>query len=66
MIKLSKKQIEALDLLREVKTISKNDNRIHNNTMNALYFKGYIKCPRYVNGEFWELTDKGCEYFKIN
>ncbi len=63
-MKLTNKQIEALSILREEKSIPKDDPRLHNNTMNALYFKGLVQLPRYANGEFWELTDKGLECFE--
>lgn len=33
-----------------------------NGKTNSLYFKGLVKLPRYANGEFWELTDKGLNY----
>ena len=63
-MKLTNKQIEALNIIKEEKVIAKDDHRLHNNTMNGLYFKGLVRLPRYANGEFWELTDKGLEYFK--
>ena len=58
-MKLSKKQKQAIDLLKEEKSICIDDNRLHKNTMNSLYFKGLVRFPKYENGEFWELTDKG-------
>jgi hypothetical protein len=60
-MKLTNKQIEALFILREENSISKDDHRVHNNTMNALHAKDLVQLPRYANGEFWELTDKGIQ-----
>ena len=60
-MKLTNKQIEALLILREENQISKDDYRLHNNTMNALHVKDLVQLPRYANGEFWELTDKGIQ-----
>jgi hypothetical protein len=63
-MRLTEKQKDALQLLKEEKSLSKNGCKIHNNVMNSLYFKGLVRLPRYANGEFWELTDDGLEYIK--
>lgn len=60
-MKLTEKQKDALRLLKEEKSISKDGCKIHNNIMNALYFKGLVRLPRYANGEFWEITDTGLD-----
>jgi hypothetical protein len=64
-MKLTDKQIDALLLLKEEKTIPFNSCRVHKNIMNALYFKNLVKSSRYANGEFWELTDKGLDEIDI-
>ena len=61
IMKLTEKQKDALRLLKEEKSISKDGCKIHNNIMNALYFKGLVRLPRYANGEFWEITDTGLD-----
>jgi hypothetical protein len=60
-MKLTVKQKDALQTLKEEKSISKDGCKIHNNIMNALYFKGLVRLPRYANGEFWEITDAGLD-----
>lgn len=60
-MKLSEKQKDALQTLKEEKSISKVGCKIHNNIMNALYFKGLVKLERYGNGEFWVITDSGID-----
>lgn len=60
-MKLSIKQKEALELIKEEKSISVSSSKVHKNTMNSLYFKELVRLPRYANGEFWELTNKGLE-----
>jgi len=42
------------------------DTIVHGRTMYSLYIKGLVRCPRYANGEFWELTDAGHEQVKLN
>lgn len=32
--------------------------------MNSLKYKKFVVLSRYINGEFWELTDKGHEVVK--
>jgi len=61
MIKLSKKQIECLQLLLEEKAIAIGSPKVNSRTMYALYTRKLIRCPRYANGEFWEITDLGLE-----
>jgi hypothetical protein len=61
IMKLTEKQKDALLLLKEEKSLSKDGCKIHNNAMNALYFKGLVRLPRYANGEFWEITDAGLD-----
>jgi hypothetical protein len=65
MLKLTERQIDALFLLKEEKSMSKNGCKIHNNVMNALYFKGLVRLPRYENGEFWEMTDAGLDVLSL-
>jgi hypothetical protein len=60
-MKLTEKQLDALRILKEERSMSKNGCKIHNNVMNALYFKGLVRLPRYANGEFWEITDVGLD-----
>lgn len=60
-MKLTEKQKDALRTLREEKSLAKDACKIHNNIMNALYFKGLVKLIPYTNGEFWEITDKGLD-----
>lgn len=57
-MKLTNKQTEALNIIKEEKSISKDDSRVHKNTMNSLYFKGLIELRRFANGEFWEMGSK--------
>jgi hypothetical protein len=59
MKKLTKNQKNALCILAEEKSLSKNNCKLHNNTMNSLYSKGLVRLSRYANGEFWEITDSG-------
>lgn len=61
-MKLTEKQNEALVVLHDDKSLPINNNKVNKKTMNSLYFKGLVKLPRYANGEFWELTDKGLNY----
>lgn len=61
-MKLSVNQVDALQILREEKTIEVGSPIVNGRTMNSLYAKHLIKCPRYANGEFWEMTDKGYEF----
>ncbi len=65
IMKLTEKQIDALRTLKEEKSISKDGCKIHNNVMNALYFKGLVRLPRYANGEFWEITDDGLDVLSL-
>jgi len=60
-MKLTEKQKDALMILKEDESISKENCKIHNNIMNALYFKGLVQLSRYANGEFWEMTDVGLD-----
>lgn len=60
-MKISNKQKEALIILKEEKSLSIDSSKVKKNIMNALYFKDLVKLPIYANGEFWELTDKGCD-----
>lgn len=64
-MKLTEKQIDALRKLEEEKSISKDGCEIHNNVMNALYFKGLVRLPMYANGEFWEITDAGLDALSL-
>lgn len=63
-MKLTDKQKEALILLNEEKDISVGSPKVNERTMYALYTRKLIKCPRYANGEFWEITDTGIEILK--
>jgi len=63
MKKLTNKQIDTLCFLREEKLVSKDDHRLHNNTMNGLYFKGLVELISSADGEFWKLTNGGIKYF---
>jgi len=65
-MKLTEKQIDALRLIREVGSLSKDGCKIHNNTMNSLNLKGLVQLPRYANGEFWELTDAGLNELAVH
>jgi len=63
-MKLTKKQIECLRLLLEEKTIAIGSPKVNSRTMYALYTRKLIQCPRYANGEFWEITDLGLDLIK--
>jgi hypothetical protein len=65
MAKLSDKQMEALSILKEEKSLPINSIKLNKNTMNSLYFKGLVRCPMYANGKFWEMTDDGIEISKV-
>lgn len=56
-MKLTEKQKEALLLLKEEKSISKD--RFNYSVMYALYLKNLVILTRCANGEFWNLTDEG-------
>jgi len=58
-MKLNIKQKNALQTLAEYKSIEVGSGKINSRTMYALYVRKLIKCPRYANGEFWEMTDDG-------
>ena len=58
-MKLTVKQENALQILNDEKVIEVGSSKVNSRTMYALYVRGLIKCPRYANGEFWEMTDKG-------
>ncbi len=60
-MKLTIKQKDALQTLKNEKTIEVGSSKVNNRTMYALYVRKLIKCPRYANGEFWEMTDAGYE-----
>jgi hypothetical protein len=64
MLNLTTNQIESLNILNEEKSIPMNSSKVNKNTMNSLYFKGLIRCPKYANGFFWEMTDKGLDYLE--
>jgi len=64
-MKLTKKQIEALELLHEKKTLPLSGCEVHKNVMNSLYFKNMVKINRCANGEFWQLTDSGIEIIML-
>ena len=64
-MKLTEKQKDALQTLKEEKSISKDGYKILNNIMNALYFKGLVRLARYTNCEFWEITDAGLEAYSL-
>ena len=60
-MKLTIKQKDALQTLKDEKTIEVGSSKVNSRTMYALYVRKLIKCPRYANGEFWEMTDAGYE-----
>lgn len=64
-MKLTKNQIEALYILHEEKLLDKDGCKIHNNTMNSLYFKKLIQLSSYANGDFWEMTDAGLNFVEL-
>lgn len=64
-MKLNTKQIDALMYLYDEHSLEVGDGKVNERTMYALYTRGLIKCPRYANGEFWEITDKGIEELKL-
>lgn len=59
--KLSIKQRECLCSLAEQKSISKPSYYFHHSTTRSLNKKGYTTLRNYANGEFYELTDLGCQ-----
>ena len=61
IMKLTIKQKDALQTLKDEKTIEVGSSRVNGRTMHALSVRKLIKCPRYANGEFWEMTDAGYE-----
>ena len=63
MKNLTKKEISALLTLYE-QPVPVIGCSIHGKTVMSLFHKELIDCPRYANGEFWELTDNG--YKAIN
>jgi hypothetical protein len=66
MWKLTQQQIDALQTLKEEKSIKIGSNKVNSRVMYALYVRKLIKCPRYANGEFWEITDSGIEHLPTN
>jgi len=60
-IKLTIKQKDTLQTLKDEKTIEVGSKKVNGRTMYSLYVRKLIKCPRYANGEFWEMTDAGYE-----
>lgn len=64
-MKLTIKQKDALQILKEEKSLPKNSSKLHTNVMNALYFKGLVQLTRYANGELWEMTDAGYNALEI-
>jgi hypothetical protein len=60
-MKLTTTQIDVLTYLRDDHPLKVGDGKVNERTMYALYTRGLIKCPRYANGEFWELTHKGLD-----
>lgn len=62
---LNEIQIEALQILNEERSIPKNSSKVSITTMNFLLEKELVRLPRYANGEFWELSDKGNDVIKM-
>ena len=60
-MKLTIKQKDALQTLKDEKAIEVGSSRVNSRTMYALYVRKLIKYPRYANGEFWEITDTGLD-----
>jgi hypothetical protein len=65
-MKLTPQQKGALQVMSMGTCLQVGDNIVDARVMNNLFDKGLVKYPRYANGEFWELTDKGLEQIKIN
>ena len=65
-MKLTPSQKGALQVMSMGTCLQVGDTIVHGRTMYSLYVKGLVRCPRYANGEFWELTDAGLEQVKLN
>lgn len=65
-MKLTPSQKGALQVMSMGTCLQVGDNIVDARVMNNLYKKDLVRCPKYANGEFWELTDKGIEQIKIN
>lgn len=63
---LTPAQKGALQVMSMETCLQVGDNTVDTRVMNNLYDKELVRCPRYANGEFWELTDKGLEQIKLN
>lgn len=49
---MTDKQKEALEILREERSLPMDTCKVHKNTMNSLSLKGLVRLPRYANGNF--------------
>lgn len=58
-MKLRTRQKEALEILKEEKSLPFTNCKVNKNTLNSLSLKGLVKYTEYANGKFWEITDKG-------
>ena len=63
-MKLTTKQKDALQTFTADVSLVVGCSKVNSRTMYALYVRKLIKCPRYANGEFWEMTDAGYEALK--
>ena len=63
-MKLTSPQKGALQVMSMGTCLQVRNNIVDTRVMNNLFKKGLVRCPRYANGEFWELTDKGLEQIK--
>jgi len=62
---LTEKQIEALLLLDEEKSIGLNSCKVSGRVISNLSSKKLVNLENYANGEFWKMTDKGIEVIRL-